>query len=802
MKYIGYFRDVKNELYSVEIHVKNDIDGEREITLGGTPFITNMDGGKGDIYAPVKYQGATIEVVTEDYLFDIYHGDAQKVSVTLLKNGSKLWCGFVSPNLYNQGFEKIRELVEIECIDGLSTLKYFPYRQEQKDIRSLYYIIDKVLQQCNAYKYFYVSTNTQISTDDDRSFIENTYITENLFFDTKRKDDETDDDIAWKCSDVIEEICQYCGYTCFSNGENVYFVDYDAIKNEHTEYIRYEIGKDTPPSTWDIDFQHVIRENEYAENGANVSLDNVYNKVIVKADYTTVDTLVNDIWENTRNITAHDTVIENSTDYEKGAYGELVPTALGEISGNTVNNSMQMFMHYAMNYDSGKISAVDAVFVKYFYPNENYTLSNYTHLGNTWSNNAYPTQMYNTFTKSYTGAFLAKFSVVSLPWSDEIGELYVDYTREQTTLGNHPTFIDFLMKRANVSNIGLSKYLCLFKQDTPFYMGGDGSYEFLSTEINNRHMLVGGDNCYIIIKGSYVACNIPEITYPENFGNIDITQGKYHIKDFNQTKLQCSLNIGNKWWNGTQWQSTQCKFPLYFGSEVGDEDEKRADGIYFKEIKIRNTVNWRNGIDEQGYCIKLPNDEVMSGNAVFKIYSPTDYEFANSSINHKNYRVFLKDFEIKALIGDPSFTDDKEKETIYTIEIDEEYVNNFSEKSFKIVTYDDKVVNLNSVAVMGNDGKMRFLDKTYNNALSSNVNGEQMQDGVCDGTLRQEWWYCYKIYNQYREPAIKLNATLRNTINPTALYQIPFFGDKQFIIDTMQRNYRENKCDVTLVEKR
>ena len=86
-----------------------------------------MDSSDEIIYKPVKYQSATVNIVTPDYIFDVYSSTAQGTKVELVKDSTIVWTGYVTPNLYDMGFEKDREEVEIECIDALSTLQYIKY---------------------------------------------------------------------------------------------------------------------------------------------------------------------------------------------------------------------------------------------------------------------------------------------------------------------------------------------------------------------------------------------------------------------------------------------------------------------------------------------------------------------------------------------------------------------------------------------------------------------------------------------------------------------------------------------------
>nr|DAV01311.1 MAG TPA: hypothetical protein [Caudoviricetes sp.] len=48
-------------------------------------------------------------------MFDVYSGKAQDTKVELYKGDELIWTGYVRPNLYDVGFEKSREVIQIEC---------------------------------------------------------------------------------------------------------------------------------------------------------------------------------------------------------------------------------------------------------------------------------------------------------------------------------------------------------------------------------------------------------------------------------------------------------------------------------------------------------------------------------------------------------------------------------------------------------------------------------------------------------------------------------------------------------------
>ena len=134
MKYTAQFYDINEKLYTLEIG-----SGEMQnITLSATPFITELETSDSHLYKPCKYSSATIGMITDDYKFDLYSSTAQQNKVVLSSARGIVWVGYVTPNLYSQGYENELEEIEVEAIDALSTLQYYKYTiiGSKKDIVS------------------------------------------------------------------------------------------------------------------------------------------------------------------------------------------------------------------------------------------------------------------------------------------------------------------------------------------------------------------------------------------------------------------------------------------------------------------------------------------------------------------------------------------------------------------------------------------------------------------------------------------------------------------------------------------
>ena len=136
-KYTSEFTSLNGVSHKVEITTEKGNNTE-VFTLGGNPFVTSMDSDGKTIYAPIKTTGATIEMITPNLKYDIYSANAQGTKIKLTnQNTNKVeWIGYVTPCAYTQDWDEDREVMEIEAVDGIASLKEVPYRTNNKDINT------------------------------------------------------------------------------------------------------------------------------------------------------------------------------------------------------------------------------------------------------------------------------------------------------------------------------------------------------------------------------------------------------------------------------------------------------------------------------------------------------------------------------------------------------------------------------------------------------------------------------------------------------------------------------------------
>ena len=185
-KYISEFTSKERVNYKVEITTEKGTKTENFV-LGSTPFITEMDSDGKTIYAPIKSSGATIEMLTSTMPFDLYSGRTKGVKVTLTDttNNRVEWVGYVTPCAYDMGLDEEKEVIEIECVDGIAVLKDIPYRSANKEVDTFLNIVFKCLKRAGCYKNLYVTDNVQFTASGSDSIMSKLRVSEANFFDEK-----------------------------------------------------------------------------------------------------------------------------------------------------------------------------------------------------------------------------------------------------------------------------------------------------------------------------------------------------------------------------------------------------------------------------------------------------------------------------------------------------------------------------------------------------------------------------------------------------------------------------------------
>ena len=801
MKYFSQFKDINDQLYTVNIITNGDGTTTKEFTLGGSPFTTEMDNSDKIIYKPCKYQSATIEMVSQDYNFDIYSPTAQGTKVQLLKDSEVVWTGFITPNLYDQGFNEFRETISLEAIDGLSTLQYYKYTPvgKNKDIVSFISIINHLISQCHSYNYFYISDNIQKDNTTDSSINELLYISEQNFFDEK-KENETDNDVAWTMQEVLEEICQYLGYTCIAEGDSVYFLDYDAIREGINTYYKYTVDNIANPTKETKVFHKMINENDHSENGASLSLDKTYNKVKVKDNLYDFNLAIPDPFDDVDNITSYN---EN---YEKE--WETGYTSMENLYHYNPTTKFIEFWGTAYSPEKSPHQR-DAYVVVQYKKNPKFKCYKYNDkLEDVTA--LYEGGLNYKDTQNFSGAALASMWVNHLTLDDDMeikaktdlnSPLLVTTTWADIKAGNKYTSLECIANALHLIQPSYSDYIILCSQSdesTTTYINNKNYQNypyFETTEYIDTNNLYGSSNAYLLLSGSYCFSGVPrnrKCMFPLDNMDVDPKDGDNSITDL---FIPAKLQIGNLYWNGVDWTKSEAFFNIEVDPANGNSN--RLDNYMDKFLNFRNTVSWGSNITHKGTLIKLP-EVLLRGEPKLTIYKPYGFNTKYKDDTYKPYFAVIKDLKLEVVVD----VADADSDTEYTNVINTNYASELDKIEFKINTYTGKKPTYSAVAYKKGDDYV-YLDTVYNKALWEYQVGTERADGTNSqyGELNPEEQLIWKISHQYEQPSIKLDFNLRNDNKVYGLYSNTTLRDKYYIVDKIDTDYKQAQQAVTLIEK-
>lgn len=801
-KYISEFTSIEGTNYKVEITTDKGTKEEKFI-LGGTPFITQMDSDGKTIYSPIKSSGATIEMLTASMPFDLYSGRTKGVKVTLTNTSANKveWVGYVTPCAYDMGLDEEKEVVEIECVDGIAVLKDMPYRSNSKEVDTFLNIVFKCLKRAGCYKNLYVTDNVQLTSSGTDSIMSKLRISEANFFEQKDSEAQLDDSVAWNCYDVLFEIMQYMGYTITSEGEDVYILDYDAMVKGRTKYFRYSLTGSNigTPTTVTLSSNKHIDGDSHAENGAKITLDEVFNQVTVIDEFYEIDSLVDglDSSKNYINITA--TLDNDLKNWFKNNSRFL------ESEVFTVKNKAgedESFFVTLTKADDGKIFFV----VGKFYKHPMITTKHYNHNGNSLMDESGFNPMMYSKIWSGKGANVVGYFTKQIDGS-KYNQWRVDITSNWDGQSKEIKLQQF-GQLANIANIGSKKlvnYILCLNQDTNHISHENvRNYPYFTIK-KSVPTIFGGDGGYIVIKGTVIRHYMYNAPFPMN-GTV------YRHKDEKKTSIYANegyiwaqLKWGNYYWQNEgdyktmgDWVTTPAYFKIYYGDPTA---EHRVDDWQDKDQPFYNNCGSLWGVDENGYYVPTPPDGNLNGEVQLTIFANKDTKgkwARNNKRDKKNsYSGFppkvmmFKGLDITVGYSDDAMNEDAASaDTYYCADNStQDNVRPMEEIKFKICTFDNKTPSYSTVDYLDSTGKSQYLDNTYNLATRK--------------TLRQEHHLVYKLVNQYTEPRAILEFNLKRElgIKPYTILTNKTISGRKYIVQTISNDYRFGISQVEIIEK-
>ncbi len=693
----GYFKSYDNKQYYVKVYQSYESEPFTEVELAGDSPFTVSYNVSDTPFEPLRTSTATISVVHDSYLDELYTPYAEGTSVKVYERDDNnvekcVWCGYLVPKTYNQGYTDCYETIELEAADCISVLQYLDYELLNsggcvtfKDIINL--ILDKT--HINTYYWPHSKqVNGNFITPDDLGIFE-----KNFF--------ENDTENPWNLQDVIKEMCQYLGLTLLQWGDAFYFVDYTALSKGDDRY--YKFTKTTQGGDFYISNHISMDETLSRGNDADISFEPIYNKVSVKDNFYNVDELIPNIFDDKyltnrkgEFYTAKKLTVPSPA---KAKYVSKIRKLRDDIweSEKTADDKYTYFMRL---YDH-----------KYF-------KSYYEEFPDLESQLTEPEDLIGKL-----GATIVDLGVVDE--STFYGEIY-NPTGEDWA-GAEIGTIDY------ANSLDYKRYLCICENHTDGTVWDENSNAnrlVMKTPVIKLPCQITNDSFLVI---NY---NVTKSRYKDRpYLNPDWTNkgasgtdkyeegaGHYGIRQWPQGP-SFRVIVGNKVWSSYEkkWVALGSKYDYALPPLLKDSPRK---DFWAEELQIANTVTYDMNINESGFAIPLSGvsqDDDMYIEILcpwVSFYAHKKLEISNDTeYESHNAWTWLSDFSIK-LCEKGQDIEKLDNDVVYENVIDSDSINDFGEITFKMTTWHPNIKPSYSNVVTWVNGERVMLEKIKEANLS------------------------------------------------------------------------------------
>jgi len=657
------------------------------------------------IYTPTRFSTAKISIAGNDYLMNLSTTSYQQHRVTLLKNGVVKWCGFVKPETYTQDYTSTTFILEIECISSLSTLEYIDYSKRGDTLQ--FVSLWYLLQKC------ITSSNGNYSS----VYIPYVYSDSADNYTTKTKNilDSMliseqnffdEDGKAMKLKEILESICKILAWTCVDFKGSIYFVDCDHMG----DYWIYDGALTTKSGTYT---PNTLIVQNIGFKGGDHTLDIIggYTKCTVKdSNYN-----VGDIFPEQKYYRVLKKVGEiNNNNFTWGFQPDFVGV-LGSIGdanadGYLFDSIVETYtqIYNTLNY-SDTIPELSSYIGK---------IVSYLYLGSFIVRNTFASYKLNQFGEaSWTTGSIAYDNCIAL------------YLKSAKAYGEKSLKDEYTLP----DNLDLLS----FKNQLPLSAYADGCF---------------------YLTGSVAASKDKKVhSYNTNCGsNTDIT-------------FTMMLKIGDYYWNGLTWTTTESKFTIKI-----EKEESYTEYRGFPETKTFGMPY----SSASGYIIPLPSTPIF-GSPEFHLYTPT--------VDDEVSAVYIKDFKLTFSKSDGVTSAESSSGTDRTYEnvVNSDYVNELDEIELKISSYNEDGACYSKLT-LGND----YLKDNLYSAIESKL-------------VRLEESLIKRIINRYDHTRLKLTQQINNSddLNPISILSDNYIVNKKFIISGGTITVGLNKFECKMIER-
>lgn len=769
-KYHGFFSDLNCRQYEVKIETSGAEGDYEEILLAGDqPFVVNYNTSSTP-FDPVRTSTATINIVHDDYLEDALSNCAQDtivelVDITYSATPETKWIGYLTPKVYDAGYENCYETFSLEAADCLSSLQYVDYvEMSGGGIVSIVDILGQVCDATGLLEGFYWSAGMKIEGGD--------YFAEPIFFAISEHNFQTNDtEEEWKLSDVLEEISRYFGFTCLQYGKRMYFLDFQCLERWERLRVFYyskSSGYEEVSDSY-LDNPYEVTADSYRANGASISFEPIYNKVVVNANMYAAEEFIPNPFDDKHLVNR----LSPSGDFYTNF--EVLPASPDKAT--YPHGGTWYTLGFEQNYKEESSGDSKYRYFHRLYDNK-YWESVYTNDAGTPQNPNNSVFKTSACTKNYRGGTIVDLGVVRKDYRSESQQWIV------------PSKLDY------------TRYLCICElHGNPSSYGGTnpGANKVVYRLKNGfKSRILLDDKSFLVLNCSAIFERHKDRNYINpSWDNTECRTNFFAAGRSRNAiaKPNFRIHIGDKGWSSYQNKWVNAGSTYDYCSPTMKWDSNKKD-FWNNEIEILNNVSWEDKVNCEGIKIPLSGIDVTQP-ITFEIINPTPSFYGNTgspNFEDKFYEYnaycWISDLSLKC-VQEGQDVDGNDSDVVYENEISECSVNELNEIRVRLTTHVENVKPSYSDVIVVGYGPKHFLSGMIDIALG-NVQEQKAEENIIQ-----------RYVHQYGTPTKKITLTLDSSIKPFQAIRgadVDNLDDKYVQLGT-EIDYRMARQTMTIIQK-
>lgn len=661
-----------------------------------------------ELFSPLKLTNATCTILTNSVLTELFSKKVHDVKVTL-KNMSNNKIEFVGYTTANAYTQPYTNDIETLQIELIDSISSLEYINYQPVTYDKLTYLSFLDFIIDAVK----KTNS-ISSIYINDNIELSGVTiynnaaEKLYIHEKNFINIDDDNLNYK--EILRMMMEYLNFSLIQRGDEIFIIDYQCVKNNINDYTKY-----STTDNW----------NSYSTMSELLSHQKTING--------------DDFMSNSTNLTLTETYNKASVEVENKIVTDLIPEIFDdELLKNITFESGSNDSYYEYT-DTGE----GVKYIIRFVRNEKIKDIHYY------------------YSSAGNGSYT---EIPQLEFYDSVKLKSGDYfggTLRQ--IANYK--VNEIPSKLNFENyIALKRWYSnqISSQNQPRLK----MFEYVS----NEDVALLYDDYYFMINF--------DVNFDDNWNsyfpyeNDTPANANQNEALANGLKIPCKLQIGNKYWNGTNWTITDS----FFLVNVDLEGSKK---LFYKWYSVENQAVYTDEIDGEGQKILINKNDGLVGNPIFSIWTPT---FSAQTYSIFYGTIWMKNFDFKLTKKDNLLGVRKENtDTIYENIIDDEYVNKFSTISAELNTDVNKGLCFTSVLYKDDNQIFNLLG----DVLTQTNSAKKLELNKIEN-----------IVEQYSTPKSKIELTLTNSFY---CYSIINFLGSSYLIDSYSIDYKNDSMSITMI---